>query len=42
MKNYNKALQIVGDTNLNLTDYETHVKVKNYLNLLFPKKCDNN
>ena len=39
MKNYNKALQIVGNTNLNLTDYETNVKVKNYLNLLFPKNA---
>ena len=33
MKNSNKAIYIVGDTNLNLIDYETNVKVKNYLNL---------
>ena len=37
MKNSNKAIYIVGDTNLNLTDYETNIKVKNYLNLLFQK-----
>ena len=37
MKNSNKALYIVGDTNLNLTDYETNIKVKNYLNPLFQK-----
>ena len=28
MKNSNKAIFIVGDTNLNLTDYETNIKVK--------------
>ena len=27
----------MGDTNLNLIDYETNIKVKNYLNLLFQK-----
>ena len=27
----------VGDTNLNLIDYETKIKVNNYLNLLFQK-----
>ena len=32
-----KAIYIAGDTNLNLIDYETKVKVKNYLNLLFQK-----
>ena len=37
MKNSNKAIYIVGDTNLNLIDYETNIKVKNYLNLLFQK-----
>ena len=37
MKNSNKAIFIVGDTNLNLTDYETNIKVKSYLNLLFQK-----
>ena len=37
MKNSNKAIYIVGDINLTLTDYETNVKVKNYLNLLFQK-----
>ena len=37
MKNSNKAIYIVGDTNLNLIDYKTNIKVKNYLNLLFQK-----
>ena len=37
MKNSNKAIYIVGDTNLNLIDYDTNIKVKNYLNLLFQK-----
>ena len=37
MKNSNKAIYIVGDTNLNLIDYETNIKVKNYMNLLFQK-----
>ena len=37
MKNSNKAIYIVGDTNLNLIDYETNIKVKDYLNLLFQK-----
>ena len=37
MKNSNKAIYIVGDTNLNLIDYETNIKVKNYLKLLFQK-----
>ena len=36
MKNSKKAIYIVGDTNLNLIDYETNIKVK-YLNLLFQK-----
>ena len=38
MKNFNiYIIYIVGDTNLNLIDYETNIKVKNYLNLLFQK-----
>ena len=37
MKNYNKDIYIVGDTNLNLSDYETIIKVKNQLNFLFQK-----
>ena len=37
MKNYNKAIYTVDDTNLNLIYYETNIKVKNYLNLLFKK-----
>ena len=37
MKNSNKAIYRVGDTNLNLIDYETNIKVKNYLNLFFQK-----
>ena len=37
MKNSNKAIYIVGDANLNLIDFETYNKVKNYLNLLFQK-----
>ena len=37
MKNSNEALYIVGYTNLNLTDNETNVKFRNYLNLLFQK-----
>ena len=32
-----KSIYIVGDTNLNLIDYEKNIKVKNYLNLLFQK-----
>ena len=38
MKNSHKPIYIVGDTNLNLIDYETNIKVKNYLNFLFQKK----
>ena len=30
-------IYIVGDTNLNLIDYKTNIKVKSYLNLLFQK-----
>ena len=37
MKNSNKAKYTVDDTNLNLIDYQTNIKVKNYLNLLFQK-----
>ena len=37
MKNSSKARYIVDDANLNLIDYETNIKVKNYLNLLFQK-----
>ena len=37
MKNSNKAIYTVDDTNLNLIDYETNIRVKNYLNLLFQK-----
>ena len=37
MKNSNNAIYIVGNTNYNLIDYETNVKGKNYLNLLFQK-----
>ena len=37
IKSPNKAIYIVGDTNLNLIDYKTNIKVKNYLNLLFQK-----
>ena len=37
MKKFNNAIYIVRDTNLNLIDYETNIKVKNYLNLLFQK-----
>ena len=37
MKNSDKAIYIVGDINLNFIDYETNIKVKNYLNLLFQK-----
>ena len=37
MKKSNKAIYTVGDINLNLIDYETNIKVKNYLNLLFQK-----
>ena len=37
MKNSNKAIYVVGYTNLSLNDYETNAKVKNYLNLLFRK-----
>ena len=37
MKNYNKAIYTVDDTNLNLIYYETNIKVKNYLNLLLKK-----
>ena len=37
MKNSNKAIYVVGDTNLNSFDYETNIKVKNYLNFVFPK-----
>ena len=37
MKNYNKAIYTVDDTNLNLIYYETNIKVKNYLNLLVKK-----
>ena len=37
MKNSDKAIYVVGHTNLSLLDYETNIKVKNYLNLLFQK-----
>ena len=37
MEKSNKAIYVVGDTNLNLIDYEMNIKVKNYLNLLFQK-----
>ena len=37
MKNPDKAIYVVGDINLNLIDYETNIKVINYLNLLFQK-----
>ena len=37
MKNSNKAIYVVGDTNLNSFDYETNIKVKKYLNFVFPK-----
>ena len=37
MKNSNNAIYVVGNTNLNLIDCETKIKVKNYLNLLFQK-----
>ena len=37
MKNSNKAIYTVDDTNLNLIDYETNIKVKNCLNFLFQK-----
>ena len=35
MKNYNKAIYAVDDTNLNLIYYETNIKFKNYLNFYF-------
>ena len=35
LKNSNKQLYLVGDFNLNLLDYETNKKVKNFVNLLF-------
>ena len=38
MKNFNQTIYIAGDTNLNWFDYETNIKVKNYLNILFQKK----
>ena len=37
VKNSNKAIYIVGDTNLILINYETNVKVKNDPNLSFQK-----
>ena len=37
MKNSNKAIYIVGNTNLKLIDYEKDIKVKNYRNLLLQK-----
>ena len=37
MNNSNKAIDTVDDRNLNLLDYETNIKVKNCLNLLFQK-----
>ena len=37
MENSNKAIYIVGDTNLNLIDYKTNIKVKNYLSSYFKK-----
>ena len=37
MKNSNKAIDTVDDTNLNFLDYETNIKVKNCLNLLLQK-----
>ena len=33
----NKEICTIGDTNLDLIDLETNIKVKNYLNLLFQK-----
>ena len=36
-KNSNTEIYIVSYTNLNLIDYETDIKGKNYLNLLFQK-----
>ena len=37
MKNFNQPIYIVGDTNHNWFDYETNIKVKNYLNIYFKK-----
>ena len=37
MKYSDKAIYMVGNTNLNLIDYKMSVKIKNYLNLLFQK-----
>ena len=37
MKNSNKGVYIVADTNLNLIHYEMSIKVKSYLNLFFQK-----
>ena len=37
MKNSNKAIYVVSDTNPNLIYYDTNIKVKNYLSLLFQK-----
>ena len=37
MTNSNTEIYIVSDTSLNLIDYETDIKGKNYLNLLFQK-----
>ena len=37
LKNLFNKIYIVGDTNLNLTDFETNIKIENYLNLLFQK-----
>ena len=35
LKNSNKQLYLIGDFNLNLLDYSTNTKVKNFINLLF-------
>ena len=37
MKNSNKAIYVVSDTNPNFIYYDTNIKVKNYLSLLFQK-----
>ena len=37
LKNLFNKIYIIGDTNLNLTDFEKNIKVENYLNLLFQK-----
>ena len=45
MKNFNKAIYAVGDTNLNLIDYETNKKVRGNAQFIFlfnPKKSSVN